>query len=180
MSNLLKVAMIDLVLSLHRQGLSQRRIASELGINRETVARYLSQPRDAAKPAIAPSGSIEAGAEPKPANAPSGSIEAEADSKPANAPPGSAAPELGANTELSSSPLVPERVGRHRGRRSECEPWRDLIQTKCDLGLSAQRIYQDLIIEHSFTGDLLQRPPLRPSVGAEDRTAISTPRMRAR
>ena len=43
MSNLLKVAMIDLILSLHRQGLSQRRIASELGINRETVARYLSQ-----------------------------------------------------------------------------------------------------------------------------------------
>ena len=89
-------------------------------------------------------------------------------SKPANAPPGSAAPELGANTELSSSPLVPERVGRHRGRRSECEPWRDLIQAKCDLGLSAQRIYQDLITEHSFTGELLQRPPLRPPVGAED------------
>ncbi len=71
MSNLLKVAMIDLVLSLHRQGLSQRRIATELRINRETVARYLSWHRDAAKPA----------------NAPSGSIEAEADSKRANAPP---------------------------------------------------------------------------------------------
>jgi predicted transcriptional regulator len=56
MSNLLKVAMIDLVLSLHRQGLSQRRIANELGINRETIARYLSQPGDAAKPANAPPG----------------------------------------------------------------------------------------------------------------------------
>ena len=44
MSNLLKVAMIDLIRSLHRQGLSQRRIASELGINRETVARYLRRP----------------------------------------------------------------------------------------------------------------------------------------
>ena len=60
MSNLLKVAMIDLVLSLHRQGLSQRRIATELRINRETVARYLSWHRDAAKPANAPSGSIDA------------------------------------------------------------------------------------------------------------------------
>ena len=70
MSNLLKVAMIDLVLSLHRQGWSQRRIASELGINRETVARYLSHPRDAAKPANAPPGSIAAEAESKPANAP--------------------------------------------------------------------------------------------------------------
>ena len=27
-----------------------------------------------------------------------------------------------------------------------------MIQAKCDLGLSAQRIYQDLITEHSFTG----------------------------
>jgi predicted XRE-type DNA-binding protein len=36
MSNLLKATMIDFILSLHRQGLSQRRIASELGINRET------------------------------------------------------------------------------------------------------------------------------------------------
>jgi transposase len=136
MSNLLKVAMLELILSLHRQGLSQRRIASELRINRETVARYLSQPRDAAKPA----------------NAPPGSIEAEAESKPANAPPGSAAPLPGTNTDLSPVPLVPERVGRRRGRRSECEPWRDVIQSKCDLGLSAQRIYQDLVTEHNFTG----------------------------
>ena len=53
MSNLLEVAMIEMILSLHRQGLSQRRIASKLRINRETVARYLSQPPDAAKPANA-------------------------------------------------------------------------------------------------------------------------------
>src|SRR5271155_4002946 len=152
MSNLLEVAMINLILSLHRQGLSQRRIASELGINRETVARYLSQAGDAAKPANAPSGSIEAQPEPKPANAPSGSIEAGAEPKPANAPPGSTAPEPGTNTDLSPPSLVAERVRRHRGRRSECVPWRDVIQAKCDLGLSAQRIYQDLIIEHSFTG----------------------------
>jgi transcriptional regulator with XRE-family HTH domain len=70
MSNLLKVAMIDLILSLHRQGMSQRRIASELGINRQTVARYLSQPRDAAKPANAPTDSIDAEVGLKPANAP--------------------------------------------------------------------------------------------------------------
>jgi transposase len=136
MSNLLEVAMIDLILSLHRQGLSQRRIACQLGINRETVARYLSQPRDAAKPA----------------NAPSGSIEAETESKPANAPPGSATPEPGVNTDLSPALLVPEGAGRRRGRTSDCEPWRDVIQSKCDLGLSAQRIYQDLVIEHNFTG----------------------------
>ena len=44
------------------------------------------------------------------------------------------------------------RRGRHRGRISDCEPWREIIQSKCDLGLSAQRIYQDLTAEHNFTG----------------------------
>jgi hypothetical protein len=51
MSNLLKGAMIDLIRSLHRQGISQRQIASELAINRETVARYLTQAREGSKPA---------------------------------------------------------------------------------------------------------------------------------
>ena len=54
MSNRLKVAMIDVILSLHRKGWSQRRIATELDINRETVARYLKLARAAPKPAIAP------------------------------------------------------------------------------------------------------------------------------
>jgi hypothetical protein len=48
MSNLLKMAIIDLILSLHCQGRSEHRIISELRINREIVMRYLSQPRDAA------------------------------------------------------------------------------------------------------------------------------------
>ena len=56
MSNRLKVAMIDLILSLHRRGWSSaNRYRAE--INRETVARYLKRARAAAKPAIAPSGS---------------------------------------------------------------------------------------------------------------------------
>jgi IS30 family transposase len=42
--------MIDRVFSLHRQGLSQRQIARQLGINRETVARYLRQVEYASKP----------------------------------------------------------------------------------------------------------------------------------
>ena len=73
MSNRLKVAMIDVILSLHRKGWSQRRIAAELDINRETVARYLKQARAAPKPAIAPSGSDSPEPAPKPAIAPPGS-----------------------------------------------------------------------------------------------------------
>ncbi|HEY2857135.1 MAG TPA: IS21 family transposase [Terracidiphilus sp.] len=136
MSNLLKVAMIDLILSLHRQGLSQRRIARELDLNRETVARYLSRASAESKPANAPPGSIAPEAEPKPANAPSGSVVS------------------GDKTDRNLSPpnLTSDNTARHRGRTSDCERWRAIIQSKCDLGLSAQRIYQDLTTEHSFTG----------------------------
>ena len=37
------------------------------------------------------------------------------------------------------------------GPQSECEPFRDLIVTKLERGLSAQRIHQDLVTDHGFT-----------------------------
>jgi transposase len=152
MSNLLKVAMIDLILSLHRQGHSQRRIARDLGVNRETVARYLKRAKVAPKPANAPSGSSVPEAESKPANAPPGSTVVEAESKPANAPPGSVGLDTATDRGIPP-PCVQSGTGRRgRGRTSECEPWREIIQARCDLGLSAQRIYQDLTAEHNFTG----------------------------
>ena len=36
--------------------------------------------------------------------------------------------------------------------RSDCEPFRKVIESKLDLGLQARRIYQDLAEEHGFTG----------------------------
>jgi transposase len=120
MSNRLKVAMIAVILSLHRKGWSQRRIANELEIHRETVARYLRQVRAAPKPAIAPSGSDVPEATPS------------------------------ADAPVPGSPG--DRGGSARGRLSDCEPWRDIIQFKCNQGLSAQRILQDLTSEHSFQG----------------------------
>jgi transposase len=36
--------------------------------------------------------------------------------------------------------------------RSQCEPWRDSIERALQAGLSAQRIYQDLVAEHQFGG----------------------------
>ena len=142
MSNLLKVAMIETILSLRQRGWSQRRIARELGIDRETVARYLRQPPAPPKPALAPIGSSDTDEESTPATAPTGSAVLDGDSKPARAPTGSAG---------AASP--PAAEGRQAaGRPSECAPWRDAIQAKLALGLSAQRIHQDLAAEHGFTG----------------------------
>jgi transposase len=38
------------------------------------------------------------------------------------------------------------------GRPSECAPYRSIIAAKLDLDLSAQRIFQDLVGDHGFTG----------------------------
>jgi len=74
--------------TLHNQGGVQRRIAQELGINRESVARYLKS-----------------------------------NSKPASAP---------------------------TGFRSSSRSFEELILAKLEQGLSAQRIFQDLVQEHDL------------------------------
>ena len=152
MSNLLKMAIVETIRTLHRRGWSQRRIADELGINRETVARYLRQVESPSKPADAPSGSTPDDGAPKPADAPSGSTPDDGAPKPADAPPGST-PDDGASRPAQESPRrAPGPQPRGSGRASGCEPWRDLILAKCQQDLSAQRIYQDLVAEHGFVG----------------------------
>ena len=67
-----------------------------------------------------------------------------ADSKPANVPPGS-------DEEGEPKPAkVPAGILPHS--RSQCEPWREFIEQGCQAGLSAQRLYQDLVAEHQFAG----------------------------
>jgi transposase len=88
MANQLKVAKVFSIKALHAQGWSQRRIAKALGINRETVARYL---HSASKPAKAPPGSDTSEEGSKPAKAPPGSESGAGPSKPAKAPTGSPA-----------------------------------------------------------------------------------------
>jgi transposase len=124
-SNRLKMAMIETILLLSARGWSTRRIALELDIHRETVARYLAEAHSAAKPAKAPTGSENTESEAKPAKAPTGSNQPQA--------------------PVETRPLVP-------GNRSLCEPFRAVIETKLDQGLSAQRIFQDLVSEHNFPG----------------------------
>jgi transposase len=110
------------------------------------VARYLRQAPVAPKPANAPIGSASSDDDSKPAIAPIGSASSDDDSKPAIAPIGS----TGVCTSTDQAPAVAEQQAA--GRPSDCEPWRAVIQAKLDLGLSAQRIHQDLVTEHGFTG----------------------------
>jgi transposase len=136
MSNLLKMAVSESIRTLHRRGWSQRRIADALGINRETVARHLRQ----------------GDPPPKPADAPPGSTADDGTSKPADAPPGSTADHDTPPISVASSGPAIDPPPRGSGRVSGCEPWRGVIRAKCDLGLTAQRIYQDLVAEHGFAG----------------------------
>jgi transposase len=136
MANLLKMAISETIRTLHRRGWSQRRIAAELGVHRETVARHLQWPEPDPKPAMAPTGSEPVSGVSKPAIAPLGSAVIDDAPDPASGP-------------TASGPVPP---ARGTGRLSGCEPWRELITAKAHQGLSAQRIYQDLVAEHGYTG----------------------------
>ena len=57
MANLLNVAMIESIQALHAQQWSARRIARELGVDRETVGKYLRRGSCDSKPANLPTGS---------------------------------------------------------------------------------------------------------------------------
>src|SRR3989304_3724962 len=114
MANQLKMAKIQAIRALHEQRWSQRQIAGELDVDRETVAKY-----------------VRAGAcIPKPAKAPIGS-----DGEGGRAREGSQGPALGRNSWGEGC------------SRSAWEPYRQVILQKLELGLSAQRIYQDLVGE---------------------------------
>ena len=121
--NQLRLSQQQSILTLHKAGWSNRAIARELDLNRETVGKYL---RSEAKP-VAESTTV--AESPKPAISTPGSTLAEAETKPA----------------ISTA-------GSGPGRKSSCEAWEAQITTALELGLSAQRIYQDLVTEFQFVG----------------------------
>ncbi|HBZ55326.1 MAG TPA: IS21 family transposase [Syntrophobacteraceae bacterium] len=122
MANHLGVAMVNAITTLKRRGWSMRRISRELGVDRETVKRHVERAPEDSNPA---------------SNAPPGSNE---DSTPATKAP------LG--SEAIPDPPDPQPPGR----ASQCEPFRTVVEEKLEMGLSAQRIYQDLEGNHGYTG----------------------------
>jgi transposase len=125
MSNQLKMADIQSILSLHLRGWKQRRIARELGIDRETVSRHVKAaaefPATDSKPAISPNGNGEPSADPSFVIAP-----------------------------IGVSEILPVKVSP-AGRPSDCELWREIILAKWMAGLSLTRIHYDLQQEHGAT-----------------------------
>jgi transposase len=145
MANHLSMATIHAILTLHQQGWSNRRIARELGLDRETVGRH-----------VALAVSKPASAAPNPPPGVTGLPEQVEESKPAieaaNPPLGAegvlAAVLAAASGDQGTGAEIPgagDGTGRTRtGPTSDCEPYRELIQEKLNQGLNGRRIHQDL------------------------------------
>jgi len=116
MANVLKVNEQNSIQQLVTQGWSRRRIARELNLDRKTVRRYLEAA--AKSPTISTPGSPE--------------------------PPESKSP-LSTPGEKGDVGLPMAMLEVEAGRPSLCDPHRQCIDCKLDAGLSAQRIYQDLV-----------------------------------
>jgi transposase len=123
MANVLKVNEQNTIQQLSARGWSLRRIARETKIDRKTVRRYL-----------------EAAAKSPTISTPGSPVLVESKS-PISTPGESTGP------SLTTAALATEA-----GRPSFCDPHRARIKAKLEAGLSAQRIYQDLLAEVGFSG----------------------------
>ncbi len=146
MANQIKMATSASIIELYSRGWTQRRIARELDLNRETVSRHIRLHMAAAsEPAIPPAGEDSA-----------------ADSKPAILP-------TGEEESRHLKPAIPP-AGVH-GRASQCRPYHEAILNGVERGLTAQRIFQDLRVDHGFSGgyDAVKRYVRRLSGGNAER-----------
>jgi transposase len=136
-ANQLKMALIDTIQRLRQQAWSQRRIAKELQIDRETVARYLAQ-AEAPKPATL-EGAL---SDSKPATLEGALRDGASPASPSG---------LNECSQCTTAVIPSEPLPSGASDASQCTPFRDVILHKLDQGLSAQRIWQDLVSEHGFT-----------------------------
>jgi transposase len=180
MANQLKMAEHQAIIGLAQLNWSYRRIAIELGIDRQTVSRHVKALATAGEQAVSrvgcgpgdPSGAgppdsnatisitgSAPGAAPDAVRNEEAGLEANATISIAGSSsmsePSSARKELAA--VCANATIV--RTGTQGmvvapiGRRSGCELWRAIIVQGLEQGLTARRIWQDLGSEHGFGGD---------------------------
>jgi transposase len=129
MANKLKVQEQEAIANLKRLGWGIRRIARELGLSRNTVRAYVRSLKSSEADAIAEKILT--------SSTPGGGIQTDPLSTPGSA-----------STPNQTDPLS---TSGNTGRKSLCVDHAQLILAKLEEGLTAQRIYQDLV-EFSFTG----------------------------
>lgn len=171
MSNQLTMDLVSSILTLHRQRWSARRIARELGIHRETVSRHVRL-AGASKPAMnLPTGMVEnlTSTGDLPAgmcalgrsscmNRPDSTGPQASELPPcclnSGACPCSRACVVAAGGVPTESPAGSKPATNlpagNSGPKSCCEPHRRSILDMVAQGLTAQRIYQDLVLDHGF------------------------------
>ena len=145
MANQLKMAEQHAITRLAEHGWSYRRIAREMGVHRETVARYVGMAR--AEPPPGPLPPID------PPISITGSKVSERSIPPPNSGSKPAISMTGSDEcgEVHTGPKPAISIAGSAGRRSHCEPYRAVILEALERGLTAQRIWQDLRTDHGFT-----------------------------
>ncbi|MBN1999341.1 transposase [candidate division KSB1 bacterium] len=130
MANTLKMEKQILIKQLLKLGWSYRRIEKETGIRRETISKYdPNHPRYCEKS--------------KAAKVPIDPEAANAENRPKCPPTESAGNDSNKISDVQQKSLKPTRT-------SNASKFDSIIQEKLLLGLSAQRIYQDLVCEYEF------------------------------
>lgn len=134
MANKLKVQEQEAIANLSRLGWGIRRIARELGLSRNTVRSYVRS--------LSSSSAVEVLAEEI--------LKAPALSRPGPGP--ETDPLSTTGSTAAQNQTDPLSTAGTTGRKSLCADHAELILAKFEDGLTAQRIYQDLRVEISFTG----------------------------
>jgi len=166
MANQLEVAMQQSIITFYERGWSRRRIARELDLDRGTVRAHIKAWEESqgagAKPAIPtagsegqnpPLGDISTAGSPRLDGAdPAEPAISTAGSEGQNQPPGaiSTAGFCAGDGGPEAKPATADACGA--GRRSLCSSHRPFIETRAEQGLSAQRIWQDLVEACAFEG----------------------------
>ena len=156
MSNILEVSQQQAIQALIAKRWSLRRIARTLGVNRRTVKRYAAEsaPKCTAgvtAGSVPPDGSectTQVISGPMPPDGSKCTTQVTAGPMP---PDGSKC-----TTQVTAGPMPPDgskcTTQVIAGTRSLCAGFREVIAPMLELGLSAQRIYQDLVAGHGFGG----------------------------